>query len=67
MPGSPAESAGLTKGDIVVSLAGAPIDNLADFSAALKAHQPGDQVTVEVLRDGQKIAYNVTLVERARR
>ena len=67
MPGSPAESAGLTKGDIVVSLAGAPIDNLADFSAALKAHQPGDQVTVEVLRDGQKIAYTVALVERARR
>lgn len=67
MPGSPAESAGITKGDIVVSLAGVPIDNLADFSAALKAHQPGDQVAVEVLRDGQKIAYTVTLVERARR
>jgi len=67
MPGSPAERAGIVQGDIVVSLGGAPIDNLADFSAALKAHQPGDEVVVEVLRDGAKVAYHVTLVERSTR
>lgn len=67
MPGSPAEKVGLAKGDIVISLAGTPIDNLADFSAELKAHQPGDEVTVEVMRNGAKIAHSVTLVERSSR
>jgi S1-C subfamily serine protease len=67
MPGSPAEQAGLAKGDIVVSLAGTPIDNLADLSGVLKSHQPGDQVLVEVMRDGARIEHTVTLVERSTR
>ncbi|MCA9727680.1 MAG: M20/M25/M40 family metallo-hydrolase [Candidatus Eisenbacteria bacterium] len=65
MPGSPAEKAGLQKGDVVVSLDETPIDNLADLSNVLKAHQPGDEVLVVVLRDGAKVEQKVTLVERS--
>jgi hypothetical protein len=67
MPGSPAEKAGLQKGDVVVALAGTPVDNLADFSAVLKAHQPGDEVVVEFQRDGKALQEKVTLVERSTR
>ena len=64
MPGSPAERAGLTKGDIIVSISGTPIDNLADLSAALKAHQPGDTVEVVFKRGSEEQRLRVGVVER---
>jgi aminopeptidase N len=64
MPGSPAEKAGLLKGDILTRIGPAPVDNLSDLSAALKAHAPGDTVEVEVLRGGQTLRVHVQLVER---
>lgn len=64
MPGSPAEKAGLKAGDIVISLGGKPIDTLADFSAALKEHQPGDSVEVVVRRGADTLRPRVQLVER---
>jgi hypothetical protein len=63
-PGSPAEHAGLAKGDIIVSISGMPIDNLADFSAALKAHQPGDTVEVVFKRGHEEQKLRVGVVER---
>lgn len=63
-PGSPAERAGLTKGDIIVSISGMPIDNLADLSAALKAHQPGDTVEVVFKRGNEEQRLRVGVVER---
>jgi aminopeptidase N len=63
-PGSPAEHAGLAKGDIIVSIGGMPIDNLSDLSAALKAHQPGDTVEVVFKRDNAEQKLRVGVVER---
>lgn len=67
MPGSPAEQVGFQKGDILVGIGGMAVDNLADMSAALKSHQPGDEVEVEVQRDGTSIKKTVVLVERKSR
>ncbi len=64
MPGSPAEAAGLMKGDVLIRLGDAPIDNLADFSAALKEHQPGDSVDVVFKRGDAEMHRRVRLVER---
>lgn len=64
MPASPAEKAGLAKGDLLIELAEVPIDNLADMSAALKSHAPGDTVRVVVLRGAERIERRVALVER---
>jgi hypothetical protein len=66
MPGSPAEGAGLAKGDVLVELGGAPIDTIEDFQAALAAHAPGDVVLVKFRRGDQLVEATVTLRERSR-
>ncbi len=62
--GSPAEKAGLKRGDVLVSFAGAPIANLQDFTFQLRSRKAGDVVTVTVLRDGQELTADVTLGTR---
>jgi hypothetical protein len=62
--GSPAAKAGLKGGDVLVEFDGKPVDNLYDFTYALRAHKPGDAVTVKILRDGKEMAVRVTLEKR---
>jgi S1-C subfamily serine protease len=62
--GSPAALAGLRAGDILVAFGDKDIANLYDFTYALRAHKPGDEVIVEVLRDGAKISAKVKLTQR---
>jgi aminopeptidase N len=64
LPGSPAEKAGLTKGDVIVEFGGSPVDNLLDYSEAMKRFAPGDEVVVKVRRGDKELAVKVTLVER---
>ncbi|HXW12869.1 MAG TPA: M28 family peptidase, partial [Terriglobia bacterium] len=61
---SPAAKAGFKAGDILIDFDGKKIDNLYDFTYALRAHKPGDKVTVTVLRNGEKITRDVTLEVR---
>jgi len=62
--GSPAEIAGLKAGDIIVEFAGKPVKDLFEYSNALYAHKPGDEVGVVVLRAGQRVTLRVTLGKR---
>jgi len=62
--GSPAGKAGLKAGDVLIEFDGKPIDNLYDFTYALRAHKPGDKVMVTVLRGTDKITREVTLEAR---
>jgi Peptidase family M28/PDZ domain len=62
--GSPAQQAGLRRGDVLVSFGGAPIANLQDFTFQLRSRKAGDVVTVTVLRDGQEVTADVTLGTR---
>ncbi len=41
-----------------------PIRNLYDFTYALRAHKPGDEVEVEVLRNDKSLTAKVKLTER---
>jgi hypothetical protein len=62
--GTPAAKAGLKAGDILIEFDGKEIGNLYDFTYALRAHKPGDLVTVKVLRGSQPIEAKVLLTER---
>jgi Peptidase family M28/PDZ domain/PA domain len=62
--GSPAGKAGFKAGDILIDFGGKKIDNLYDFTYALRAHKPGDKVSVTVLRGGEKVTKDVTLEVR---
>jgi hypothetical protein len=59
--GSPAGKAGFKGGDVMVEFDGKKIDNLYDFTYALRAHKPGDKVMVTVMRGGERITRQVTL------
>jgi hypothetical protein len=63
-PGSPADKAGVRKGDIVVEFGGMAVKDLYGYTDALNAHKPGDVVQVVVERDGQRMTLTVTLSKR---
>jgi aminopeptidase YwaD len=61
---SPAAKAGLKPGDLMVQFDGKPIENLYDFTYALRSKKPGDHVTVVVKRNGQDVKADVLLEAR---
>ncbi|NIP77709.1 MAG: PDZ domain-containing protein, partial [Gemmatimonadetes bacterium] len=62
--GSPADQAGLRQGDIIVSLGGMEVADLYGLTDALRAHEPGDTVVIEWLRDGERMRAETTLTAR---
>src|SRR5439155_17805783 len=61
---SPAAKAGLKQGDLLVEFDGKPIENLYDFTYALRSKQPGDVVSIVVKRNSQSVKVDVTLEAR---
>jgi S1-C subfamily serine protease len=59
--GSPADSAGLKPGDVIVKVDGAAIDDDHPLVVRLREHQPGEKVTLTVQRDGHNQDVQVTL------
>ena len=53
-----------TGGDVIVALDGDPVTSSAELQSAIDAHQPGDSVTLTVLRDGDRRTVKVTLGTR---
>jgi S1-C subfamily serine protease len=79
VPGGPADKAGLrggdgriefqaqpyrTGGDVVLSVEGHRIVTPNDLAQIISLHQPGDTVSLEVLRDGKRKQIEVTLGKR---
>ncbi|HSW85122.1 MAG TPA: trypsin-like peptidase domain-containing protein [Candidatus Saccharimonadales bacterium] len=58
---SPAAKAGLQENDIITSVNGTKIDQTHSLTSQLDLHQPGDKVTLSVLRDGKTITVEATL------
>jgi len=63
--GSPAAKAGLRGGDVITRFAGNPTKDLHDYTYALRSCRAGDQVVIEVLRDGKTVSLTAVLEERA--
>jgi len=63
-PDSPAQKAGLKAGDVIVKLGDAEVNDLRDYSNALKKHKPGDTVLFTFERNGKRGQVRVKLAER---
>jgi serine protease Do len=60
---SPAEQAGIEAGDVIVAIDGTPVDRVAQLQRVIRVHKPGESVSVDVMRYGQKHSYKVKLAE----
>jgi S1-C subfamily serine protease len=62
LTGTPAERAGIQVGDLIVSVAGDEIEDVADLRRAL-GRRAGETFGVEVIREGRALTVEVTLPE----
>lgn len=62
--GGPAAASGLEPGDLVTGIDDEEIRSVEDFLGFLRRSEPGDTVDVEVLREGEAMAIEVTLAGR---
>ncbi len=53
LPSGPAGTAGLKSGDVIVAFDHHEIRDYASFAPLLASHQPGEQVTLKIRRDGE--------------
>ncbi len=60
-PGRPADLAGMLKGDVIVAINGMPVKNIYEYMNRLKKLEPGQIITVDVMRDDKKIVLLVQL------
>lgn len=63
-PDSPADEAGLLRGDVVVALNGKSMENARQFDVNLYQFATGDKVRIDVLRGAEKKAVEVQVIER---
>ena len=60
---SPARDAGLQEGDIIIAADGKPTDRVSTLQRIIRGHEPGETVTVDVMRFGSKKTFRVKLAE----
>jgi S1-C subfamily serine protease len=61
-PGQPADRAGIDVRDVIVGFDGEQIDGWGSLGEAIRSHEPGDRVDVEVVHpDGSRDTLSVTL------
>jgi serine protease DegQ len=61
---SPARDAGLREGDVLVAVGGEETPTVESLFARLRDFEPGDTVTLDIVRGTERRSIDVTLVER---
>ncbi|MBK5223828.1 MAG: trypsin-like peptidase domain-containing protein [Acidimicrobiia bacterium] len=62
-PDTAAETAGIEAGDLIVSFDGQTIRDRSDLRARVLATPPGEEIVVEVVRDGKELTLEASLDE----
>jgi serine protease Do len=60
-PGSPAAKAGLREGDVITTVNDRSIDEKNNLTSVLSRFKVGEEVTLEIIRDGQEAEIRATL------
>ena len=63
--GTPADDAGLRVGDVITKVDGDSVTSLRSLATAVGAHDPGDEVTVTYMRNGDDHTVDVVLASRS--
>jgi len=61
LPDSPAEAAGIKRGDVLLSLAGKEVRGVRELQLLVASTPVGNTVEVGVLRDGERMTLSVTI------
>ncbi len=64
MPGSPADKAGLSPGDVILEINGVSMHSIGDVQEYIAQHSPGDKLHIKILRDGKVIEKSVVLASK---
>ncbi len=64
VPDSPADKAGLKKGDVLVRIGGEKIQNAGDIRESLRNLESSQELEVEILRDGNPMTVRITPMKR---
>lgn len=62
LPDSAAEKAGIQSGDILIGLEGKPLKSFAELRARIATTAPGEEVSINLIRDGEEMEVKVILV-----
>lgn len=62
-PGTPAEKAGLQRGDVIIEFNGHPIHEMNELPRLVAETQPGTKATLKVLREGKEKTFTLTVTE----
>jgi serine protease Do len=63
--GSPADKAGLKRGDVILRFQGRPVDQAARFRTAISVTPPGTEAKLDILRDRNPLALTIPVGTRA--
>ena len=61
-PNGAAEKAGLQQGDVLTHINGTEVNSITQLLESVRQYRPGDEVKLEVIRDGRSDVYNVKLL-----
>jgi S1-C subfamily serine protease len=64
VPGGPADKAGVKSGDIITAIGGIALDGEHPLDAVISQFSPGQTVSLDILRNGQKVTVEITLGTR---
>ncbi len=60
---SPAREVGVRQGDVVVAADGVPVERTGQFQRLIATRRPGEEVTLDVIRYGERRQFRVKLME----